>query len=85
MGSLDSSRNLQANYAIIFLFHLDLILHAYKILFRCDRFEILNFATKRCLARRELKAGHRGAECAAGHRARAPPVEEVGAKGAPRR
>jgi len=34
---------------------------------------------------RELKAGHRGAECAGGHRARAPPVREVGAKGAPRR
>ena len=27
LGSLDSSRNLQANYAISFLFRLDLILH----------------------------------------------------------
>ena len=28
LGSLDSSRDLQANYAISFLFHQDLILHA---------------------------------------------------------
>ena len=32
-----------------FLFHLDLILHACKILFRYDRFGILNFATKQGL------------------------------------
>ena len=41
-----SSRNLQANYAICFLFRLDLILHACKIPLRCDSFGILNFATK---------------------------------------
>ena len=33
LGSLDLSSNLQANYAISFLFRLDLILHAYKIPF----------------------------------------------------
>ena len=43
---IDSSRNLQANYAISFLFHLDLILHVYKILFRRDSFGILNFVPK---------------------------------------
>ena len=32
-----------------FLFHLNLILHACKILFRYDRFGILNFATKQWL------------------------------------
>ena len=31
---------------LVFLFHLDLILHAYKILIRCDSFGILNFASK---------------------------------------
>jgi hypothetical protein len=36
----------QANYAIRFLFCLDLKLHACKIPFRCDSFGILNFATK---------------------------------------
>ena len=46
MGSLDSSRNLQANYAISYLFRLDLILHACKIPVGCDRFGILNFVTK---------------------------------------
>ena len=30
----------------IFLFHLNLIFHACKILFRCYKFEILNFETK---------------------------------------
>jgi hypothetical protein len=45
IDSLDSSRNLEANYAISFLFRLHLILHAYKIPTRCDSFEILNFAT----------------------------------------
>ena len=40
------SRNLQANYAISFLFCLDFVLHACKILIRCDSFEILNFACK---------------------------------------
>ena len=30
----------------LFLFHLNLILHTYKIFFRYDRFGILNFATK---------------------------------------
>jgi len=44
--SLDSSRNLQAKYGINFLFRLDLILHACKILIRCDNFGILNFTTK---------------------------------------
>ena len=48
--SLNSSRNLQANYIIYFLFRLDLILNACKILFRCDRFEILNFAIKQGLS-----------------------------------
>ena len=43
---ISSPRNLHTNYAIYFLFRLDLIIHVYKILFRCDRFEILNFATK---------------------------------------
>ena len=46
LGSLDSSRNLQANYTISFLFRLDLILHACKIPLRCDSFGILNFGTK---------------------------------------
>ena len=46
LDSLDPPRNLQANYTIRFLFHLNLILHACKIIFRCDRFEILIFATK---------------------------------------
>ena len=46
LGSLDPSRNLQANYAISFLFRLDLILHACKILIRGDSFGILNFTTK---------------------------------------
>ena len=46
LGSLDSSRNLQENYVISFLFRLDLILHAYKISFLCDNFGILNFGTK---------------------------------------
>ena len=41
-----SSRNLQVNYAISFLFCLDLILHAYKILIRCDRFGFFIFTTK---------------------------------------
>ena len=40
------SHNLQANYAIRFFIRLDLILYACKIPFRCDSFEILNFATK---------------------------------------
>ena len=43
---MDSSRNLQANYVIRFLFRLDLLLHACKIFIRCDKFGILNFATK---------------------------------------
>jgi len=43
---IDSFCNLQANYTICFLFSLDLILYAFKILFRFDSFEILNFATK---------------------------------------
>ena len=48
LGSLDPSRNLQANYAIsFFLFRLDLILHACKIPIRCDSFGIsLNFISK---------------------------------------
>ena len=46
LGSLDSSHNLQVNYAISFLFRLNLILHACKILIRCDSFGILNFASK---------------------------------------
>ena len=37
LDSLDSSRNLQANYAISFLFRLDLVVHA------CASFEIWNF------------------------------------------
>ena len=49
---MDSSRNLQANYVIRFLFRLDLVLHACKILIRCDRFGILNFATKQGLGRK---------------------------------
>ena len=40
------SRNLQANYAIHFLFRLDLLLHTCKIIIRCDNFEILNFVSK---------------------------------------
>ena len=39
----------QENYAIRFLFCLDLKLHACKIPFRCDSFGILNFATKQGL------------------------------------
>ena len=46
LGSLDSSRNLQENYAISFLFHLDLMLHTCKILIQCYSFAILNFAIK---------------------------------------
>ena len=46
LDSLDSSRNLQVNYVISFLFRLDLILHVCKIIFRCDSFEILNFTYK---------------------------------------
>ena len=46
LGSLDLSHNLQANYAIIFLFRLDLIFHAYVAHIRCDSFNILNFASK---------------------------------------
>ena len=46
LGSLDSSRNSQANYAISFLFRLDLIFHACASHIRCDSFEILNFASK---------------------------------------
>jgi len=46
VGSLDPSHNLQVNYVISFLFCLDLILHACKILIRCDSFEILNFTSK---------------------------------------
>ena len=38
--------NLQANYAISFLFRLDLILHACAAHIRCDSLEILNFASK---------------------------------------
>ena len=37
LDSLDLSRNLQANYAISFLFRLDLVVHA------CASFEIWNF------------------------------------------
>ena len=35
---------------LVFLFHLSLILHTYKISFRCDNFGILNFATKQAVA-----------------------------------
>ena len=49
LDSLNSSSNLQANYAISFLFRLDLVLYACKILIRCDNFGILNFATKQGL------------------------------------
>ena len=49
LGSLDPSRNLQVNYAISF-FYLDLILHAFKILIRCDIFGILNFTSKQSLS-----------------------------------
>ena len=38
------------NYAIHFLFRLNLILYACKIPFRCDSFGILNFAIKQDLA-----------------------------------
>ena len=38
--------NLQTNYAISFLFRLDLILHACAAHIRCDSLEILNFASK---------------------------------------
>ena len=41
--------NLQANYAISFLFRLDLILHACAAYIRCDSFGILNFASKLAL------------------------------------
>ena len=44
--SLNSSRNLQANYIIYFLFSLNLILYTCKFLFWCDNFRISNFATK---------------------------------------
>ena len=50
LDSLYSSRNLQVNYAISFLFRLDLILHACNIPVRCDSFGILNFATKQDLS-----------------------------------
>ena len=54
LGSKDSSRNLQANYAIYFLFRLDLLLHALlhacKILIRCDSIRILNFASKQSVS-----------------------------------
>ena len=53
LGSLDSSCNLQANYANSFLFRLNLILHACKILIRCDNFGILNFTTKQGLGNLE--------------------------------
>jgi len=43
---LDSSRSLQANYVISFLFRLDLILHASVAHVRYDSFGILNFASK---------------------------------------
>ena len=43
------SRTLQVNYAISYLFRLDLILYACKILVWCDKFRILNFATKQDL------------------------------------
>ena len=46
LGSLDLSHNLQTNYTISCLFRRDLILYAYKILVRRDRFGILNFAIK---------------------------------------
>ena len=46
LGSLDSSRNLQANYAISFLFHIDLILHACAAHIRRDSFGILYFTSK---------------------------------------
>ena len=49
LGSLNPSRNLQANYAISFLFYPDLILHVFKILIRYDNFEILNFISKQDL------------------------------------
>ena len=39
LGSLDSSRDLQANYVISFLFHLNLVLHTYKIFFDVIVFE----------------------------------------------
>ena len=42
LGSLDSSRDLQANCAMCFLFRLDLSLHAGAGIF----FRILNYATK---------------------------------------
>ena len=37
----------------VFLYRLDLILHAYKILFRCDSFGILNFATKQGVSKQK--------------------------------
>ena len=46
LGSLDSSRNLQANYAISFLFHIDLILYACAAHIRRDSFGILYFTSK---------------------------------------
>ena len=42
LGLLDLSCNLQTNYAISFLFCLDLILHAYKIFIRRDSFGTCN-------------------------------------------
>ena len=42
LGSLDLSRDLQTNYAMRFLFRLDLIFYADAEIF----FGILNFATK---------------------------------------
>ena len=49
LDPLDLSCNLQTNYTINCLFRLNLIFHTYKIPVRCDRFEILNFATKQDL------------------------------------
>ena len=54
VGSLDPSHNLQVNYVISFLFCLDLILHACKILIRCDSFGILNSASKQGVSRARL-------------------------------
>ena len=54
---MDSSRNLQGNYIISFLFRLYLILHACKILIRYDSFGILNFASKQdvCIKTQSIK------------------------------
>ena len=49
LDPLDLSCNLQTNYTINCLFRLNLIFHTYKIPVRCDRFEILNFASKQGL------------------------------------